>query len=80
MPGHAFPPWREAESAPSDDMGFDCTLQYIRSTPAASGMPMATGKTRTLTFRIEPGLTEALRTDAARDHRPATATLQTPHA
>jgi len=30
---------------------------------------MATGKTSTLTFRIEPGLKEALRTAAERDHR-----------
>ncbi len=30
---------------------------------------MATSKTTTLTFRIEPGLKEALRTAAARDHR-----------
>lgn len=30
---------------------------------------MATGKTSTLTFRIEPGLKEALRTAAEREHR-----------
>ena len=30
---------------------------------------MATAKTTTLTFRIEPGLKEALRTAADRDHR-----------
>lgn len=30
---------------------------------------MATTKTTTLTFRIEPGLKEALRTAAAREHR-----------
>jgi hypothetical protein len=30
---------------------------------------MATGKTTTLTFRIEPGLKEALRTAADREHR-----------
>ncbi len=30
---------------------------------------MATTKTTTLTFRIEPGLKEALRTAADRDHR-----------
>lgn len=30
---------------------------------------MATTKSRTLTFRIEPGLKEALRTAAAREHR-----------
>ena len=30
---------------------------------------MATGKTSTLTFRIEPALKEALRTAAGREHR-----------
>lgn len=30
---------------------------------------MAAAKTSTLTFRIEPGLKEALRTAAAREHR-----------
>jgi len=30
---------------------------------------MATAKTTTLTFRIEPGLKEALREAAAREHR-----------
>ena len=30
---------------------------------------MASAKTATLTFRIEPGLKEALRTAAAREHR-----------
>lgn len=30
---------------------------------------MATGKTTTLTFRIEPALKEALRIAAAREHR-----------
>ncbi|MDX9975073.1 MAG: hypothetical protein RBU21_18955 [FCB group bacterium] len=30
---------------------------------------MATTKSTTLTFRIEPGLKEALRTAAAREHR-----------
>jgi hypothetical protein len=30
---------------------------------------MATGKTTTLTFRIEPALKEALRTAADREHR-----------
>ena len=30
---------------------------------------MATAKTTTLTFRIEPGLKEALRTAAEREHR-----------
>jgi len=30
---------------------------------------MATAKTSTLTFRIEPGIKEALRTSAEREHR-----------
>jgi hypothetical protein len=30
---------------------------------------MATGKTATLSFRIEPGLKEALRTAAGQEHR-----------
>jgi hypothetical protein len=30
---------------------------------------MATGKTSTLTFRIQPGLKETLRTAAGREHR-----------
>jgi hypothetical protein len=30
---------------------------------------MATAKTTTLTFRLQPGLKEALRTAAAREHR-----------
>jgi hypothetical protein len=33
------------------------------------GTPMATGKTSTLTCRIEPALKEALRTAADREHR-----------
>jgi hypothetical protein len=33
---------------------------------------MVTGKTSTLTFRIEPGLKEALRTAAERAHRSIT--------
>jgi len=33
------------------------------------GTAMATAKTTTLTFRIEPGLKEALRTAADREHR-----------
>lgn len=33
------------------------------------GLTMATGKTTTLTFRIEPALKEALRTAADNEHR-----------
>ena len=39
--------------------------QYKRD----KGCSMATGKTSTLTFRIEPALKEALRVAAERDHR-----------
>lgn len=43
-------------------------VQYIRST-SLEGKTMATIKTTTLTLRIEPGLKEALRTAAEREHR-----------
>ncbi len=43
-------------------------MQYIPSIPAHGGK-MASAKTTTLTFRIEPDLKEALRTAAAREHR-----------
>ena len=42
-----------------------CTLQYKRRMGAA----MATGKTSTLTFRIEPAVKEALRSAAENEHR-----------
>ena len=48
--------------------GTYCTLQYIRN-PTAWRADMATVKTTTLTFRIEPCLKEALRTAAHREHR-----------
>ena len=41
----------------------------LRSTTVATRAPMATRKSSTLTFRIEPALKEALRTAAAREHR-----------
>ena len=44
------------------------TLQYIRSMTYERGI-MATSKTTTLTFRIEPELKEALRTAAENEHR-----------
>lgn len=49
-------------------MGFYSTLQYINSLPVERET-MASAKTATLTFRIEPSLKEALRTAAAREHR-----------
>ena len=45
-----------------------CTLQYINSQPPVN-RTMASAKTTTLTFRIEPELKEALRTAAHREHR-----------
>lgn len=43
-----------------------CRVQYIRS---GFGVPMAASKTATLTFRIDPGLKEALRIAAGLEHR-----------
>ena len=45
-----------------------CTLQYIHSQNVV-GKIMATEKTTTLTFRIEPNIKDALCTAADRDHR-----------
>lgn len=53
---------------PLDGSGFCCILQYIDSQPPVSHT-MASTKTTTLTFRIEPELKEALRTAAHREHR-----------
>lgn len=44
-------------------------MQYIHSTYAVWGNTMATTKTTTLTFRIEPGLKDAVRTAAELEHR-----------
>ena len=44
-------------------------MQYIHSTNAVWGDTMATTKTTTLTFRIEPGLKDAVRTAAELEHR-----------
>ena len=52
---------------PLESVRFCSTLQYICSEPL--GRDMATTKTATLTFRIDPGLKEALRTAAQREHR-----------
>jgi hypothetical protein len=54
--------------APSDDSKLYCTLQYIYSQNVV-GEIMATEKTTTLTFRIEPNIKEALCTAADLDHR-----------
>ena len=51
-----------------DDSELCCTLQYIYSQTVV-GKIMATEKTTTLTFRIEPNIKEALCTAADRDHR-----------
>lgn len=55
-------------------MHLDCprrsgTLLHFRSTSATQGERMSTGKTATLSFRIEPGLKEALRAAAEQEHR-----------
>jgi len=52
---------------PLESVGFCRKLQYICSEPL--GRDMATTKTATLPFRIDPGLKEALRTAAQREHR-----------
>lgn len=49
-------------------IGFYCKLQYIHSIFYKRKI-MATGKTTTLTFRIEPELKEGLRTAATQAHR-----------
>ena len=41
----------------------------VHSQYQAGGETLASNKTTTLTFRIEPGLKEALRTAAEREHR-----------
>ena len=55
-------------ATPSDDSELCCTVQYIYSQTVV-GKIMATEKTTTLTFRIEPNIKEALCTAAERDHR-----------
>ena len=50
------------------DSELCCTLQYIYSQTVV-GKIMATEKTTTLTFRIEPNIKEALCIAADRDHR-----------
>ena len=56
--------------SPLDHIGLYCTLQYIRSiTDCIEGSHGLRQAPRTLTFRIEPSLKEALRTAAEREHR-----------
>ena len=57
------------EPTPSDASELCCTVQYIHSTNAVWGNTMATTKTTTLTFRIEPGLKDAVRAAAELEHR-----------
>jgi len=52
-----------------DYAGLSGTLPHFRSTSATQGEMMATGKTATLSLRIEPGLKEALRAAAEQEHR-----------
>lgn len=52
-----------------DYAGLSGTLPHFRNTSATQGETMATGKTATLSFRIEPGLKEALRAAAEQEHR-----------
>ncbi len=50
-------------------IGFYCALQYIAVHSRLNDWTMASNKTTTLTFRIQPVLKEALRAAAAREHR-----------
>lgn len=54
-----------------DYIGKYCTLQYTQVISGKLSMS-ATTKTETVTFRIEPGLKEALRLAAAAEHRSIT--------
>ena len=56
------------DRAPPEEFELCCTLQYIYSKKITLEI-MATEKTTTLTFRIEPNIKEALCTAADRDHR-----------
>ena len=68
VPGHASLLSRFALNQ-LDYMGCCSALQYIHSSPPAPRGDMATAKTTTMTFRIEPELKEALRTASEREHR-----------
>ena len=59
---------RESLTTSDSETGY-CKVQYIYSKNIGSGVFMATDKTSTLTFRIEPALKEALSIAAAREHR-----------
>lgn len=52
-----------------DYAGLSGKLPHFRSTSATQGETMTTGKTATLSFRIEPSLKEALRAAAEQEHR-----------
>ncbi len=70
--GHVFSllkRWNQRGPTPSDASELCCTVQYIHSTNAVWGNTMATTKTTTLTFRIEPGLKDAVRAAADLEHR-----------
>jgi hypothetical protein len=56
------------EPTPSDASEHCCTVHYIHSTYAVAGNTMVTTKTTTLTFRIEQGLKDAVRTAAELAH------------
>jgi hypothetical protein len=53
---------------PLDGSGFCCILQYIDSPPPVIHT-MASTKTTTLTFRIEPRVKGTLRAAARQEHR-----------
>ncbi len=58
----------------NDDMYLDCavhssTVQHFHSTCATQGEIMASVKTATLTFRIEPELKEAVRIASVNENR-----------
>jgi len=72
MTGHVFSLLDgeiSAELTRSDATEHCCTVQYIHSTNAVWGNTMASAKTTTITFRIEPNLKEALRAAAEQEHR-----------
>jgi hypothetical protein len=52
-----------------DYIGLYSTVPYFHSTCATQGEIMASAKTATLTFRIEPELKEAVRLASVNEHR-----------
>lgn len=65
---HAFPSRYVAPLFHLDYAGRSSTLPHFRSTSTHEEQ-MANAKTATLSFRIEPGLKEALRAAAEQEHR-----------